>query len=117
VRVPVKRSMLLQSFKTGNDAFVAVDSTQGFIVPFQKKGAEIVAALCASHDLDAEWLLLRAAQQYTISVYDSQFKRLNDIGAIYEASENTGVHCLRPEFYDEKYGLRPEAGPLEELIA
>jgi CRISPR-associated endonuclease/helicase Cas3 len=94
-----------------------VDSTQGIVVPFQEKGADIVVALSASHGLETEWQLLRAAQQYTISVYDSQFKRLKDVGAIYEASENTGVHCLRPEFYHEKYGLRPEAGPLEELIA
>jgi CRISPR-associated endonuclease/helicase Cas3 len=117
LRIPLERSILLQSFKTANEAFVSIEATQGIVVPYKESGRELVATLCASHDLATEWQLLRSAQPYTISVYESQFRQLKDKGAIYEASPGTGVHCLQAEFYDLAFGLRSEAGPLEELIA
>jgi CRISPR-associated endonuclease/helicase Cas3 len=110
------RDLLLQSFKTANEAFAVIGATQGIVVPFSGGGARIVSSLCAAHDLGEEWQLLRKAQPYTLSVYNSQFKRLCDAGSVYEAAKGTGVFCLRPEYYDRAFGLRPEAGPLEELI-
>ena len=113
---PLQRDLLLQSFKTANEAFAVIGATQGIVVPFGEGGAEIVNDLCAACNLAEEWQLLRRAQPYTLSVYNSQFKRLREAGAVYEAAEETGVFCLRLEYYDLAFGLRPDAGPLEELI-
>lgn len=116
-RQTVGRSILVQSFATANKAFELIGGTQGIVVPFGERGREIVNALNAAHDLDVDWRLLKQAQPYTLSVYAEQFKTLERKGAIYPLSGMAGIWCLQPEFYDPVYGLRPEAGPLEELIA
>ena len=109
------RTMLLQSFKTANDAFALIGPTQGVVVPWGPHGSASVGNLCASHDLAAEWQLLRAAQPYTISLYPSLLARLQKAGAVHEAG--AGVWCLRPEHYDDDYGLRLQGGPLEGMFA
>lgn len=113
----LQRDILLQSFFTANKAFEVIGKTQGIVVPFGTRGREVVNALNASHDLEAEWQLLKQAQPFTLSVYGSKFRELERKDAVYALSGAAGVYCLRPEFYDSVYGLRPEAGPLEELIA
>lgn len=114
---PVKRRSLLQSFKTANEAFQLIAPTQGIVCPFGTDGKNILAQLNAAFDLAAEWQLLRKAQLYTVSVYPQHFHRLQKAGAVYPVEGGTGVYCLRPEFYDDEYGLRSEAGFMEGLIA
>lgn len=109
------RPVLLQSFKTAGEAFKLIAETQGIVVPYGPGGREIVSALSASFDLEIEWPLLRKAQQYTVSVYDHQFRKLLDAGAIYEAQKEAGVYCLHPQFYDKQFGLNTEPGLMEDL--
>ncbi len=111
------RSLLLQSFQTANNAFALIANTQGIVVPYSDEGRRIVNQLAASFDLESEWQLLRRAQRFTLSVYASQFAKLANNGAAYEVQPGSGVYCLRSEFYDSAFGLREEAGPLEDLIA
>ncbi len=111
------RSLLLQSFQTANNAFALIANTQGIVVPYTDEGRGIVNQLAASFDLESEWQLLRKAQRFTLSVYASKFKELEKKGAVYEVQPGSGVYCLRSEFYDSAFGLRDEAGPLEDLIA
>lgn len=111
------RSLLLQSFQTANNAFALIANTQGIVVPYSDEGRGIVNQLAASFDLESEWQLLRKAQRFTLSVYASQFSKLTRREAVYEVQPNSGVYCLHSEFYDSAFGLREEAGPLEDLIA
>lgn len=111
------RSLLLQSFQTANNAFALITNTQGIVVPYGDEGQGIVNQLAASFDLESEWQLLREAQRFTLSIYASQFKKLANKGAVYETQPSSGVYCLRSEFYDSAFGLREQAGPLEDLIA
>jgi CRISPR-associated endonuclease/helicase Cas3 len=110
------RSLLLQSFQAANNAFALIANTQGIVVPYSE-GRGIVNQLAVSYDLESEWQLLRKAQRFTLSVYASQFTQLANKGAVYEVQPGSGVYCLRSEFYDSAFGLREEAGPLEDLIA
>ena len=114
---PLRRSLLLQSFQTANNAFALIANTQGIVVPHGDEGREIVNQLAACFDLESEWQLLRKAQRFTLSVYDSKFKELANKGAVYEVRPGSGVYCLRSQFYDSAFGLREQAGPLEDLIA
>ena len=116
-RTPLQRSLLLQSFQTANNAFALIANTQGIVVPYSDEGRGIVNRLAASFDFESEWQLFRKAQRFTLSVYASQFTQLASRGAVYEVQPNSGVYCLRSEFYDSAFGLREEAGPLEDLIA
>lgn len=111
------RSLLLQSFQTANSAFALIANTQGIVVPYNDEGREIVNQLAASFELESEWQLIRKAQRFTLSVYASQFTKLSNNDAIYEVQQGSGVYCLRSEFYDSAFGLRVQAGPLEDLIA
>lgn len=111
------RSLLLQSFQTANNAFALIANTQGIVVPYSDEGRGIVNQLAASFDLESEWQLLRKVQRFTLSVYASQFTKLTNKGAAYEVQPGSGVYCLRSEFYDSAFGLRDQAGPLEDLIA
>ena len=113
----LSRSLLLQSFQTANNAFALIAKTQGVVVPYEAEGREIVGQLAASFDLESEWRLLRKAQRFTLSVYASQFKKLENQGAAYEIRAGSGLYCLRSEFYDSAFGLREQAGALEDLNA
>jgi CRISPR-associated endonuclease/helicase Cas3 len=115
--VVMQRDILCQSFKAAAESFAAIDgATEGIVVPFEATGRKIVNDLCSAHDLAAEWQLLRKAQQYTVSVFEHVRGKLFEAGAVYEASPGTGIYCLRPEFYDPEFGLRPEGGSLETMI-
>jgi CRISPR-associated endonuclease/helicase Cas3 len=116
-RQGLRRSLLLQSFQTANNAFALIANTQGIVVPYSDEGREIVNQLAGAFDLEREWQLVRKAQRFTLSVYASQFQKLVSKGAAYEVRPGAGVYCLRSEFYDSAFGLREEAGPLEDLIA
>ena len=113
----LRRSLLLQSFQTANNAFALIANTEGIVVPYSDEGRGIVSQLGASFDLESEWRLLRKAQRFTLSIYASQFTKLASKDAVYEVRPGSGVYCLRPEFYDSAFGLREQAGPLEDLIA
>lgn len=112
----LRRSLLLQSFRTANSAFALFANTQGIVVPYSDEGRRIINQLAGSFDLGSEWQLFRRAQRFTISVYASQLTHLERKGAAYEAQPGSGVYCLRSEFYDSALGLREQAGPLENLI-
>ena len=112
----LRRSLLLQSFQTANDAFALIAQTQGIVVPYGDEGRGIVNQLAASSDLESEWRLLRKAQRFTLSIYATQLNKLARNGAVYEVQPNSGVYCLCSEFYDSAFGLREQAGPLEDLI-
>src|ERR1035438_1276723 len=99
----VKRGGLMQSFESAAQAFRAIDSqTQGVIVPFGKEGADLIAELCAVHDLTSEFRLLRRAQQFTVNVFEHEMGHLRQKGAVYEAQRGTGVLCLHKQFYSNR---------------
>ena len=116
-RQKLHRSLLLQSFQTANNAFALMENTQGIVVPYSDEGRGIVNQLAGSVDLVSEWQLLRKSQRFTLSVNAWRFKELEKKGAVYEVQPGAGVYCLRSEFYDSAFGLREQAGPLEDLIA
>lgn len=113
---PLSRPILQQSFSTANHAFVLIEPTQSIVVPFKEEGLIIINKLCSAQHFDVEWQLLRQAQPFSVSVRSSEFRRLESEGAIYPAPTESGVYCLRSEFYDNEFGLHEVAGTLESLI-
>ena len=115
----VKRSGLLQSFYTAGQAFRAIDcQTQGVVVPFGKKGLDLIAELCSTQNLASELRILRRAQRFTVNVFPHEMETLKRKDAVYEAQPGTGVLCLREEFYSNEFGLALDGGEItESLIA
>jgi CRISPR-associated endonuclease/helicase Cas3 len=115
----VTKGGLMQSFSSAARAFQAIDcQTQGVVVPFQKKGKDLIAELSAAHDLALEFRLLRRAQMFSVNVFPHEMESLKRNSAVYEAQSGTGVLCLREGFYSDEFGLALDGSErMESLIA
>ncbi|MCK9388796.1 MAG: CRISPR-associated helicase Cas3' [Sulfuritalea sp.] len=110
---------LRQSFKAAAQAFKAIDApTQGVIVPFCETGRQLVNDLCAVHEVEKQYDLLRRAQQYTVNVFPHQLAKLQEAGAVHPVQEGTGILHLDPRYYSFEFGLVTEPiGPMETLLS
>jgi CRISPR-associated endonuclease/helicase Cas3 len=98
-----------QAFMTAAKAFKAIDApTQGVIVPYGKAGRALVADLCAAYDVELEFKLLRAAQQFTVNVFPHVLRKLNDAGALHEVKPDARILCLDERYYSALFGLATE---------
>jgi CRISPR-associated endonuclease/helicase Cas3 len=115
----VTRGGLRQSFGSAAKAFRVLDSqTQGVVVPFRQEGKNLIAELCAAHDLASEFRLLRKAQQFTVNVFPYEMESLRRKEAVCEVQQGTGVLCLREGFYSNEFGLALDGSErMESLIA
>ena len=104
-----------QSFRMAYRAFEVIPSvTTAVIVPFQKEGKELIAALNGEQGMRERLFLLRKAQTYSVSLYDMTLKKLRERGAVWKIGD-TGALALNSEFYDETIGVRIEPGEMEFL--
>ncbi|MDN3542923.1 CRISPR-associated helicase Cas3' [Kinneretia asaccharophila] len=106
-----------QAFMTAARAFKAIDApTQGVIVPYGEAGRALVADLCAAYDVELEFTLLRAAQQFTVNVFPHVLRKLSDAGALHEVKPDTRILCLDERYYSAVFGLSAEpVSPMEPL--
>jgi CRISPR-associated endonuclease/helicase Cas3 len=104
----VKPDLVLHSsFKTAGDYFEAIDqNTRGVIVPYGK-GEELIIKINGRCNLTDLKRYLKEAQQYSVNLYDLEFKKLEALGAIVSLN-NGGVLALRKGFYDENTGVTEE---------
>lgn len=91
-------------FRTAAERFRLIrDSGQSILVPYGSEGHKWLDLL---QKLGAERYLLRKLQRYSVNVYETEFRKLKDIGAIAELSPGTGVWGLVvSNGYDEQLGL------------
>ena len=95
---------LRQSFQSAGRAFHVIDSaTRGVVVPYEE-GKTVIAELCSVRKLDRCNKLLRKAQRYSVNLYDEQFRKLAEIGAIREVQSGAGIYYLDEQYYNEEFG-------------
>jgi len=100
---------LRQAFMTAAKAFKAIDApTQGIIVPYGTEGKKLIAELYAAYDVQKEYELLRAGQQYTVNVFPQVLQRLHDAMALHEVKQDTRILCLDERYYSKKFGFSTE---------
>ena len=90
------------------------EDTRAVIVPYGE-GKAIINALLSQSEIKQRTLLLARAQQYSVNVYDSMMKRLEEEGAVYAVGD-TGVMALKPEYYDAERGLTTVGRELDSMI-
>lgn len=106
-----------QAFMTAARAFKAIDApTQGVIVPYGEAGRALVAELCAAYDVELEFNLLRAAQQFTVNVFPHVLRKLHDAGALHEVKPDTRILCLDERYYSALFGLSTEPVSMMETL-
>lgn len=96
-----------QSFMTAAKAFKAIDApTRGILVPYDKRGNEIITALCADYEPDKQFGLLREAQQYTVNIFPNLLTALDEAEAIHAVQDGIDIlYLMKPEYYSEHFGL------------
>lgn len=111
-----------QAFMTAAKAFDVIDApTEGIVVPFGRRGKELIGRLASEEFQHNPFPLLRQAQQFTVNVFPNVFAKLKDSRAIrpISASSKRGelnIFCLSPEFYDHKFGLSTDPVTEMELL-
>jgi CRISPR-associated endonuclease/helicase Cas3 len=100
--------LLRQSFRTASGEFRVIDSpTRGVVVPY-KDGNKIITELCGAFGLEKQAKLLKRAQRYSVNLFDHQFRRLLEAGAIQEVQEGAEIYYLDKQYYSDEFGWSDE---------
>jgi len=103
-----EKYILHQAFKTAGELFEVFDCNQKSVIVPWGEGEGIINDLCSKcfvltkKDIDR-------AKPFSVTVYDYQFKKLMDLGAIHEICK-TGIYTLDKNYYDDIIGLKNEKG-------
>lgn len=101
--------LLRQSFMSASRSFEVIDSNlHGVIVPYGK-GIKIIDDLCGSPNIETEYKLLKAAQRYSIELFDNVFQNLRRRGVIHEIQEGAGIFYVGKPYYDPEHGFNEES--------
>lgn len=97
---------LQQSFKTAGKAFKAIASpTQAVIVPYDDKGKDIIAGLCADFEPAKAFQLLKEAQKYSVNVFPNIWRQLQKAGAVRSVQKGEEIYYLDERYYSKDFGL------------
>jgi len=106
---PPLRIYMNQAFMTAAKAFEPTAAkTQGVIVPYTSAGKAVINELCAAHEPDRQFLLMRRAQRFTVNVFPNVLRRLKRDGALHEVQPGAGVLYLDPKYYSSEFGLNEQ---------
>ncbi len=98
-----------QSFMTAAKAFKAINApTRGVIVPYGRRGTEIINALCSVPEPDKQYTLLREAQQYTVNVFPHLLDELIAAEALSTVQKDVDILYVKGEYYSTNFGLSNE---------
>ncbi|MBM7541852.1 CRISPR-associated helicase Cas3' [Amphibacillus cookii] len=92
------------SFQTAAKYFnVIANQTTSILVPYQD-GKEVIADINGNEKIEDWSLLFKQAQQYSVNVYDQEFSRLKDAGAIIAYFDGQ-LYSLDESYYSREYGI------------
>lgn len=98
-----------QSFRTVGDSFhVIAQDGHDVVVPYAQS-LNLLSELSRGN-WNTRIRTLRKLQEYTVSLFDHDFKKLSEIGAISLADDDFGVYALDMSHYDEQYGVVVDSG-------
>lgn len=104
--------MLRQAFKTAGNNFQVIDqNTTGVIVPYGE-GKNLITLINGECNLSELKKYLKRAQQFSVNLFDTDKRKLEDMRAIIELKCGA-ILALRDEFYKEDVGVTFEAAPME----
>lgn len=107
--------LLMQSFKSAGQVFQAIDApTHAVIVPYGRKGRDLIKRLCGEYDPKSFYLYLSQAQRFSVNVFPQTWVNLEKKQAIYQIAD-TGVYYLKESFYTGEYGLCLEKNGLMDF--
>ncbi len=105
---------LRQAFAEAGEKFhVIEDNTAAVLVPFGK-GKEYILQLNGQCSPEETVKLARLAQRYTVQIYQNDWRKLQQKGALYQLKCGN-IWALHDEYYDSELGVVQDAA-LQEMI-
>ncbi|WP_432776079.1 CRISPR-associated helicase Cas3' [Brevibacillus gelatini] len=99
---------LVNSYRTAADYFQVIDDqTTAVLVPYGEEGKEIIAQLNGDETIENLSMLLRKAQQYTISLFANEREQLSKNDGLVSLMDGK-ILALKESAYSEEYGLDVE---------
>ncbi|KSV18986.1 CRISPR-associated protein [Dehalococcoides mccartyi] len=106
---PVPGYCFYQAFRTGGENFRVIDSpTKGVITACNPDAESIINKLCSLGDMVQLGGLLRKSQQYAVNLFEYEFEKLAELGALHETQPESGVFYLERSYYDSEIGISTE---------
>jgi CRISPR-associated endonuclease/helicase Cas3 len=100
---------LRQSFQSAAKAFYAIDSpTRGVVVPYGKKGDDIVNQLCDAVMIEKQYKILKAAQRFSVNLYPYELEDMGKKNAIREVQKESGIYYMDYQYYSNEFGWSKE---------
>ena len=107
-----------QAFMTAGRSFDVIDApTEGVVVPYGRRGKDLIGKLASSEIERNPFRLLREAQQFTVNVFPNNFSKLKERKAIRQLSEEFNIYHLDERHYDQKFGLSIDPVTKMELLS
>lgn len=92
------------SFHTAASHFNVISSqTVSILVPYSE-GVEVIADINGNDKIEDWSLLFKRAQQYSVNIFDQEFARLREEGALVEYFDGA-IISLNEKFYSNEYGV------------
>jgi len=106
--LPKERQFSVQAFKTAGSNFEVISSqTRDIIVPYDDDAKSVIASLDTPWAFASDKNIKKKAQRYTVSIFEWQYKKLSDCGAIRALC--SGAAALEDGFYNKEYGIDIDA--------
>lgn len=102
-------------FRTvGENFHVIPNSAQSVVVPYIDENTgegtlDLLDELSSSRNISDSIRVLRKLQDYSVALFDHDFKNLDEQGAIPVVDTDFGVRLLSSDFYDDGLGVLPNA--------
>lgn len=96
-----------QAFKTvGNRFRVIPNQNHNVVVPYGR--VEKHMERLSRGNLREQFAALRQLQDYSVSLFDNEYRSLDERGAITLENEDFGIYMLNKDYYKEEYGVVTE---------
>lgn len=98
----------------GENFHVIPNAAQSIVVPYVDESTgggaqELLDELSNSRNITDSIRILRKLQDYSVALFDRDFKTLDEQGAIPTVDAEFGIRLLNPGYYDDGFGVKPNA--------
>ena len=94
-----------QAFQTVGDNFRVIPGGTTDVVVHYSQAMELVDRLNEEGDVASKIKTLRSLQEYTVSLFDDEFKALDESKSISDPSGDFGILVLNEENYSQEFGF------------
>lgn len=105
---------LSQAFATASESFSVIPNLTKTVVVYFGESENLLDAFKTA-DIGEKIKLLQKLQDYTVSLFDYEYKAFQDKNAISLFDEDFGIYVLGNDYYSKEYGIE-KAAEMKNLV-